>query len=148
MRRAEIVQRLPSCFGRVHALPVDQNVTYATAKVGAEHAFRLRKEPTVLQGRKRRSRCRQCSPERLQDSDKEDVVDACVDRELKAVGDGAHSFQDLEWSSEAWAELGAGAWNERLSVAVQEAQPHPLSDYELHGTVVRVVVAASILLGL
>ena len=75
----------------------------------------------------------------------EDVVQARLGRQLEAVRDGAHAFQDLERSIVARQELGRIAALDRCSRTLVEAKPRPFANLELNMAMSLVVVLHVIL---
>jgi hypothetical protein len=84
--------------------------------------------------------------ERLEHSDVKHVVYPGALRQLKAVRHWLNALGDLVRSSISWTELPTRAWHQRLGGTVQQAQPHPVADGELHSAMMNVVVLAGVFL--
>lgn len=76
------------------------------------------------------------------------IMETSSGRELQLVGDLADALEDLEWSSEAWSKFATGARDEGLDRSMENAKPDPVSNLESHGTMVSIIILASIILGL
>lgn len=86
--------------------------------------------------------------ERLQNANMEDVMDAGVLLELKAISHSSYAFDDLEWPGVERRELAAAPKNKGLGGAMEKSKPHPITCVVLDVAVMVVVVAASIFFGL
>lgn len=86
--------------------------------------------------------------EGLEDADMEDIKDARPVRQVKTIGDIAHTFQHLEWPGVARAQLAPRPEDQGLSWPVKEPKPHLVTDVELQGAMVGIVVALGVGLSL
>ena len=71
------------------------------------------------------------APERLEDSNVEDFVDACALRKRQTVRDIADVLSDLERPGELWAQLAPRSRQQRLNWTVKDAQPYPIANSKL-----------------
>ena len=86
--------------------------------------------------------------ELLQEHHVEHIVDACLSRELEAVGHRANALEHLEGAEVAGCELGILAGPDSCRSALVKAEPHPVAHTERHIPVCRVMALLHDTLGL
>jgi len=86
--------------------------------------------------------------EGLEEADVEDIMVAGSVRQAKTISDVADMVQHLERPGVARAQLTPPPGDNGLGGPVEEAKPHPVTDAELQGAMVCIVVALGVGLGL
>ena len=120
----------------------------APTKLGTQSTGWLLEATTVAQWRKGRGRCWRSPPERLEDANMKDVVDACSFWQQQTVRDVAKALGHLERAGEPRAELALWPRQQRLHRSMKDAEPHPIAHCKLQGAMVAVVVSLGIFLSL
>ena len=120
----------------------------APPKLGTQSTCRLLEATAVAQWRKGRGRCWRSPPERLEDANMKDVVDARSFWQQQTVRDVANALCHLERAGEPRAQLAPRPGQKGLRRSVKDAKPHPIAHCKLQGAMVAVVVAIGIFLGL